>query len=192
MQPKKMTVAEANRLDEDEFVEKFGPVFESSPHLARIAGLSRPFGSFEDLSRAFRGAMYAASREEQLLLILAHPDLAGKAAVAGELTAESAGEQSSAGLDQLSPEEYESFTRMNAAYREKFGIPMIVCVREHTKESILKSAEARLDNSHEEEFETALGEISKIADLRLRDLIEDGDGGGRWQRRPENSPRAGR
>ncbi len=192
MQPKKMTVREANRLDEDEFVETFGPVFEDSPQFARIASLARPFEGFEDLSGAFREAMYAASHQDQLQLILAHPDLAGKAAVAGELTAESAGEQSSAGLDQLSPEEYESFTRMNAAYREKFGMPMILCVREHDKESILKSAEARLDNSHEEEFEAALAEISKIADLRLRDLIEDGDGGGRWQRRPENSPRAGR
>ncbi len=178
-QPKKIPLAAANRLDEGAFVERFGVVFEDSPQFARSAWNARPFESFEDLSRAFREAMYAASREEQLELMRAHPDLAGKAAVAGGLTAESADEQSSAGLDRLSQEEYESFTAMNAAYREKFGMPMILCVREHTKESILKNAEARLDNSHEKEVETALAEISKIADLRLRDLVEDGSEGGR-------------
>lgn len=178
MPPENMTIAETNRLNEGEFVEKFGTVFEASPRFARSAWRARPFESFEDLSRAFRGAMYGASHAEQMDLILAHPDLAGKAAVAGELTAESADEQSSAGLDRLTPEEYQSFTAMNAAYREKFGMPMILCVLEHTKESILKSAEARLDNTYEKEFETALAEISKIADLRLRDLVEDGNGGG--------------
>lgn len=178
MPPENMTIVEANHLEEGEFVEKFGSVFEDSPQFAQSAADARPFESFEDLSRAFRGAMYAASREERLELILAHPDLAGKAAVAGELSSESAEEQSSAGLDRLTPEEYQSFTAMNAAYREKFGMPMILCVREHTKESILKSAEARLDNTYEKEFETALAEISKIADLRLRDLVEDGNGGG--------------
>ena len=107
-------------------------------------------------------------------LIRAHPDLAGKAAVAGELTRESEGEQASAGLDRLSPEEYEAFTRMNREYREKFGFPMIVAVREHqNKESILRNAEQRLGNSVERETETALGEIHKIARLRLEDVITD-------------------
>jgi len=173
-----ISVGEANRLDEEEFVAAFGAVFEDSPRLARRAAGARPFESFGDLSRAFRAAMYAAPRGEQLDLMRAHPDLAGKAAVAGELTEESAGEQASAGLDRLSLQEYEAFTAMNAAYREKFGMPMIVCVREHDKESILKNARDRLKNSPEEEFETALREISKIADLRLRDLVEDENGGG--------------
>ena len=106
-----------------------------------------------------------------MALILAHPDLAGKAAVAGELTPESRDEQASAGLDRLTPEEYEAFTRMNADYRERFGFPMIVCVREHTKESILQNAASRLGNSREEEVEVALGEIAKIARLRLRELV---------------------
>jgi OHCU decarboxylase len=155
----------------------FGGVFEGSPQLARRAAEARPFGDFEDLSRAFREAMYAAPREEQLALIRAHPDLAGKAAVAGQLTAESAGEQASAGLNRLSPEEYQAFMAMNRAYRERFGMPMIVCVRGHDKVSILKGAEARLGNTYEEEFETALREVSKIADLRLRDIVEDGRAG---------------
>jgi OHCU decarboxylase len=108
-------------------------------------------------------------------LIRAHPDLAGKAAIAGELTAESAGEQASAGLDRLSPEEYEAFTAMNREYREKFGMPMIVCVREHDKDSILRTARERLANTPEEEKETALVEISKIAALRLADLVGTGE-----------------
>lgn len=120
--------------------------------------------------------MYGAPREKQLELLRVHPDLAGKAAVAGELTLESGREQASAGLDRLTPEEFESFTRVNRAYREKFGIPMIFCVREHTKESILENAGERLENTPEEEVNTALSEVSKIAGLRLQDLlINDAD-----------------
>jgi len=187
--PKKMTVAEANRLEVEEFVEKFGSVFEGSPYLVRSAWNARPFEGFDDLSRAFREAMYTASRGEQLALIRAHPDLAGKAVVAGELTAESVDEQASAGLDRLSPEEYEAFTAMNAAYRAKFSFPMIVCVRNHDKASILRSAGDRLGNSYEEEFETALAEISRVADLRLRDLVEETEEGGR--RVPDTSGERG-
>ena len=122
--------------------------------------------------RAFEDAMYAAPRERQLDLIRAHPDLAGKAAIAGELTQESAREQASAGLDRLSPGEYQAFNRMNREYREKFGLPMVVCVREHTKESILENVRSRLENSRDEEIRTALAEISKISRYRLLDLIE--------------------
>src|SRR3712207_1391304 len=116
--------------------------------------------------------MQGAPHEKRMDLIRAHPDLAGKAAVAGELTPESRGEQASAGLDRLTPEEYEAFTEMNAEYRERFGFPMIVCVREHTKDSILQSAGSRLGNAREEEVEVALGEIARIAHLRLQDLVE--------------------
>lgn len=125
----------------------------------------------DELKRALNSAMYGAPRENQLELLRAHPDLAGKAAVAGELTLESGREQASAGLDRLTPEEFEFFTRVNRAYREKFGIPMIFCVREHTKESILENAGERLENTPEEEVNTALSEVSKIADLRLQDLL---------------------
>lgn len=172
----RLTIEEVNALDEPGFVARFGGVLEDSPHFASGAWHAGPFRDVEDLGRAFRDVMHAAPDGEKLALVRAHPDLAGKAAVAGELSSESAGEQSSAGLDRLSPDQYGAFTRMNAAYREKFGIPMIVCVREHTRESILQNAEARLGNTREEEFWTALGEISKIADLRLRDLVEDGKG----------------
>jgi OHCU decarboxylase len=120
--------------------------------------------------------MHGAPRERQLALIRAHPDLAGRAAVAGELTAESEREQASAGLDRLTPEEYEDFQRLNSAYRDKFGFPFVVCVREHSKETILASAAARLGHSRPEEVETALGEIARIARLRLADLVEAGEG----------------
>ena len=167
-----MTLEEVNRLGRSEFVSRFGSVFESSPWVAEEAWRERPFGSRSELHEAFVRAMYGAPRERQMDLIRAHPDLAGKAAVAGELTPESEGEQASAGLDSLTPEEYEAFTKMNAAYRERFGFPMIVCVREHTRESILQNARGRLENSREEEVEVALGEIAKIARLRLQDLVE--------------------
>ena len=172
--PEKMTLEEVNRLGRDEFVSRLGSVFESSPWVAERAWDSRPFGGFSELYGAMVGAVEEAPRERRMALIRAHPDLAGKAAVAGELTPESRDEQASAGLDRLTPEEYEFFTEMNEAYREKFDMPMIVCVREQTKESILQLAESRLENSREREVEVALGEIAKIARLRLGDLVEQG------------------
>jgi OHCU decarboxylase len=114
--------------------------------------------------------MYAAPRDRQLALIRAHPDLAGRAAVEGTLTASSQREQAAAGLDRLTPDEYETFTRTNAAYRERFGFPLVVCAREHTKDSILRTAAERLDHTPEQEIDVALGEIAKIARLRLKDL----------------------
>jgi OHCU decarboxylase len=169
--PEKMTLEEVNRLGRGEFVSRLGSVFESSPWVAERAWSSRPFGGFSELYGAMVAAVDEAPEERRMELIQAHPDLAGKAAVAGELTPESRGEQASAGLDRLTPEEYEAFTQMNVDYRRRFGFPMIVCVREHTKESILRNAASRLGNSREEEVEVALGEIAKIARLRLRELV---------------------
>ncbi|HSK99261.1 MAG TPA: 2-oxo-4-hydroxy-4-carboxy-5-ureidoimidazoline decarboxylase [Rubrobacteraceae bacterium] len=165
-------LAEVNRLEREEFVSLLGRAFEDSPWVAERAWDSRPFRNVEELHGAMVRAVRDAPEEVRVALFRAHPDLAGKAAVAGALTPESEGEQASAGLDRLTPEEYDAFTRINAAYREKFGFPMIVCVREHTKESILRNARSRLGNSREEETETALGEIAKIAHLRLQDLVE--------------------
>lgn len=161
-----------NEMDGEEFVARFGSLFEHSPWVAGEAWISRPFGSFKEMWRAFENAMYAAPRARQLGLIRAHPDLAGKAAIAGEISPESAREQASAGLDRLSPGEFEAFTRMNREYREKFGLPMVVCVREHTKESILENVQSRLGNSRDEEIRTALAEISKISYYRLLELVE--------------------
>jgi OHCU decarboxylase len=170
----KFAIEELNRLGREEFVKRLGPAFEDSPWVAEGAWESRPFESVDDLHRAMVRVVEEASDRRRMALIRAHPDLAGKAALAGELTQQSEEEQASAGLDRLTPEEYDAFFRMNAAYRQKFRFPMIVCVREHTKESILQNAESRLENTPEEEVVTALGEVYKIARLRLEDLVEDG------------------
>jgi OHCU decarboxylase len=160
-----------NELDRAAFVERFGPLFEHSPWVAAAAWRDRPFSDRDELYEALVAAMHAAPRERKLALIRAHPDLAGRAAIEGTLTDSSTREQASAGLDRLSPDEYEAFTRTNAAYRERFGFPFVVCAREHTKESILRVASERLRNSEDEEMRVALEEIAKIARLRLEDAL---------------------
>jgi 2-oxo-4-hydroxy-4-carboxy-5-ureidoimidazoline decarboxylase len=111
--------------------------------------------------------VYAATPEEQLALIRAHPELAGKAAVDGTLTEASAAEQASAGLDRLTQEEFDRFHALNAAYAEKFGFPFIICVRLIDKAGILAAMERRLANDRDTEIATALGEIGEIVRLRL-------------------------
>jgi OHCU decarboxylase len=153
----------------DAFVARNGALFEHSPWVAEAAWEDGPFADDEALLAAKVAAVRRAPRESQLALIRAHPDLAGRAAVAGELTADSAREQASAGLDRLTPEEYEAFTRTNAAYRERHGFPFVICAREHDKTSILAAAAERLEHDTETEVGVALDEIAKIARLRLED-----------------------
>jgi OHCU decarboxylase len=157
--------------DREMFVERYGPLFERSPWVAEDAWAYGPFSNREALAQGLEEAMYAAPRDRQLALIRAHPDLAGKAAVEGALTPHSRNEQASAGLDRLTPDEYAAFTRTNEAYRARFGFPLVVCVREHTKESILRTADERLGHSPDEEVRVALGEIAKIARLRLNEAL---------------------
>ncbi len=178
--PEKLSIEEVNRMDHGEFVSRFGAVFERSPWVAEGAWERRPFVGLDGLHGSFVRTIREAPEDRRVALIRAHPDLAGKAALAGELTEESANEQASAGLDRLSPEEYERFHRLNAAYREKFGLPYVVCVRDNTKETIFAGAERRLSNTREEEIEAALAEISRIGRLRLEDLVENArtEGGG--------------
>jgi len=157
-------------VEQEAFVERYGSLFEHSPWVAEEAYQRGPFADREALAQALELAMYAAPRERQLELVRAHPDLAGRAAVEGTLTTSSQREQAAAGLDRLTPGEYETFTRTNAAYRERFGFPFVVCAREHTKESILRTAADRLRNDPDKEVGIALQEIAKIARLRLKDL----------------------
>ena len=177
----KLSIEEVNRLDRGRFTSLFGSLFERSPWIAERAWERRPFADLDAMHAAFVEVVEDAPEERRVALIRAHPDLAGKAALAGELTEESANEQASAGLDRLSPEEFERFHRLNAAYREKFGLPYVVCVRDHTKETIFAGAERRLFNTREEEIGAALHEISRIGRLRLEDLVEgqETSGGGR-------------
>jgi OHCU decarboxylase len=139
--------------------------------VAHDAYARRPFPSVDALSRALAEAMRAAPRERRLALIRAHPELAGREARAGELTRESAGEQARAGLDRLSAGEVDALAELNRSYRERFGFPLVVCVREHTKDSILAWGRERLAHTEDQEIAIALGEVAKIADLRLRDLV---------------------
>ena len=167
----KIPLNELNQLARDAFVRVVGPVFEHSPWIAENTFGKKPFANFETLHRALCDTVKNSGEEKQLALIRAHPDLVGKLALAGQLTRESTSEQSSAGLDQLSPEEINLFEQNNAAYKNKFGFPFIICARLNKKEAILRGFETRLKNSREQEIETALTEIFKIAELRLRDLI---------------------
>jgi OHCU decarboxylase len=151
------------------FVARNGALFEHSPWVAEEAWEDGPFADDEALLAAMIAAVERAPRERQLALIRAHPDLAGRAAIAGELTADSAREQAAAGLDRLTPGEYEAFTRTNAAYRERHGFPFVICAREHDKTSILAAAAERLEHDTDAEIAVALAEIGKIARLRLQD-----------------------
>ena len=168
-----LTLALINSLERDQFVQALGAIFERSPWIPRQAWDARPFADRAALLAAMQRVVLDADQEQQIALIAAHPDLAGKAAIAGDLTAESTREQASAGLNRLSPAEFERFTRLNDGYRARFGFPFVICVREHTRDSILDAFETRLQHSWDAEVETALREIFKIADLRLRDAVAE-------------------
>jgi OHCU decarboxylase len=167
--------ADVNALDADAFVRAFGTVFEHSPWVAQDAWRRRPFASPGDIEAAFAAAVREAPPDRQLALLRAHPELAGREARGGELTAESAREQGRAGLDRLAPGELEALQALNADYRRRFGFPLIVCVAEHTPDSILAWGRERLANPPEQERGIALGEVAKIGRLRLRDVVEEGD-----------------
>ena len=168
----KYGLGEINSLTGKEFVRIIGPVFEHSPWIAEATGIKRPFASLEELHRALCETLESASAEKQLALIRAHPDLVGQAALAGMLTRASTTEQASAGLDRLAPDEIAAFQKFNRAYQEKFGFPFVICARLNKKEAILDAFPIRLQNSKEQEMETALRETFKIAQLRLQDLVE--------------------
>jgi OHCU decarboxylase len=153
-------------LSREDFVARFGGLFESSPWVAESAWRPDGFADADELHRALAAAMYAAPEQRRIELIRAHPELGERA-----FTAASRSEQSGAGLDRLPPQERERLAGLNAAYRERFGFPFVICVREHTRESILANADARLGNPPEREVETALAEIAKIARLRLDDAL---------------------
>jgi OHCU decarboxylase len=169
-----LSLDELNAMDEDTFVAALGALFEHSPWVARDAYAARPFHSIDGLRAALEGAMRGAPRARQVELIRAHPELAGREARAGELTAASAGEQAGAGLDRLSADEVRALSELNRDYRERFGFPLVVCVREHTTHSILAWGLERVTHAPDEEVAIALGEIAKIAGLRLRDLVAEG------------------
>src|SRR6201996_6368766 len=166
---------ELNAGTESDFVAALANIFEYSPWVAEQAFAARPFSGINALFAAMKTAVERAAEAPRLALIKSHPDLADKTQRAAGLTAESTAEQNSVGLDRLSDAEFEAFERVNNAYRSKFGFPYIVCVRRHTKDSILADFERRLPNDIATETKTSLAEICRIAALRLDQLIAASD-----------------
>ncbi|MDX1515283.1 MAG: 2-oxo-4-hydroxy-4-carboxy-5-ureidoimidazoline decarboxylase [Woeseiaceae bacterium] len=151
-----------------DFIRRFGGIYEHSPWVAeRAAPHVGRTADYDQIATLMADCVDNASHERQLALIRAHPDLAGRAAIAGELTTASSEEQHSAGLDQCTPDEYERFQQLNEAYKKKFGFPFVMAVRNRSRREILEAFERRLDNDYDTEFETALVEIHKIARMRL-------------------------
>ncbi len=170
-----VSLATLNTADDRAFVAALGDIYEHAPWIAQAVLDKRPFVSLSDLHAAMMAAVRAESSERRLQLIRGHPDLAGKAARAGTMTDASKAEQSSAGLDRLPEDEFTRFHRLNDAYRQKFGIPFIICVRRHGRASILRNLERRLQNSPAAEQEAALTEIFRIAALRLDQRVDAPD-----------------
>jgi 2-oxo-4-hydroxy-4-carboxy-5-ureidoimidazoline decarboxylase len=165
------TMQHLNTCSADAFVAEIGFAFEDSPWIARAAAGRRPFAGRDALHAAMVAIVEDASDEAKVALIRSHPDLAGRVAREGRLTAASAAEQAGAGLGALAPAEIERFDRDNAAYRAKFGFPFVICVRENTTASILAALSARGGNERATEIATALAEIAKIARLRIEDAV---------------------
>ena len=167
-----ITLQDLNASTQAAFVASLGHLFEHSPWVAEETWPARPFPSREVLHASLCATMRDAAQDRQLALIRAHPDLAGRLAQQKRLTAESTREQASAGLDQLTDAELAAFTAQNDAYKEKFGFPFIICARLNAKASILTAMATRVHNPPGDEFSTALGEIEKIAWLRLQDAVK--------------------
>jgi 2-oxo-4-hydroxy-4-carboxy-5-ureidoimidazoline decarboxylase len=165
------TLSDLNACSKDDFVGALANIFEYSPWIAEQAASARPFAGVNQLFEAMKAAVDRAPPELRLALIKAHPDLANKTQRAAGLTAESSAEQNSVGLDRLSDAEYEAFERVNNAYRDKFGFPYIVCVRRHTRDSILRDFERRLPNDAQTETQKSIDEIYRIAALRVDQLV---------------------
>ena len=163
-----MTLEELNSLDEDRFVKAVGWIFENSPWVAQRAWGHRPFASREILLEALVTQVQQATAEEKLALLCAHPDLGTRAAVSDA----SSGEQARAGLDRLSPGEFERLSRLNLAYRTKFGFPFLLAVKGATKNTIFQTIERRLNASSESERREALKQVYRIAEFRLRDTVK--------------------
>jgi 2-oxo-4-hydroxy-4-carboxy-5-ureidoimidazoline decarboxylase len=166
-----MTLAEINAMPADRFVAKLGDVAEHSPWVAEAAAKARPFLSREALIDAFAQAVLNAPPDRQVALLCAHPDLARKAAVSGELTRSSREEQSRAGLDTLTEEEFARFNSLNETYRRQFGFPFIFAVKGATKHQILAAFGERLENSRDTELRNALAEVNRIVRFRLEDRV---------------------
>lgn len=160
-----LTIDEINQFDDAAFVDELDDIYEHSPWVAERALSDRPFASLAELRDAMKRVVDDASREKKLELLRAHPDLGDQTGI----TESSKEEQASAGLDELSPEMYEAFQQLNERYREKFGFPFIMAVKEESPGAIREAMEQRVEHSEAEEFQTALAEVHTIARFRLEE-----------------------
>jgi 2-oxo-4-hydroxy-4-carboxy-5-ureidoimidazoline decarboxylase len=165
-------MAPINTMDRAAFVQKFGGIFENSPWVAEKASEKRPFANLDDMHAAMVAVVKSAPAAQQLALLQSHPDLAGKEAQAGTMTASSVAEQAGAGLNTLSPAEFAELTGLNAAYKMKFGFPFIIAVRMYTKEGIFFEFKRRLQNETQIEFANDLQNVYIITRLRLNKLLD--------------------
>jgi allantoate deiminase len=165
------TLGQLNAMGRDAFVSVCGGFFEHSPWVPESAWAARPFSSLAQLHETLCQVVTTAPLDKRLALIRAHPDLVGRLAKEGRLTPESTAEQAGAGLGSLSEAEAATFDHLNGAYREKFGFPFVICVRQNRKEAILEAFPRRLNHTPDQEMSAALAEIYKIASLRLHDAI---------------------
>jgi 2-oxo-4-hydroxy-4-carboxy-5-ureidoimidazoline decarboxylase len=173
--PARWKVLELDALEGDAFVSALGHLFEHSPWVAAETYRHGPFRTATRLLASLRSTLAAAPQERQIELLRAHPDLAGRMLRAVDLTAESQREQAGAGLDAMSGEEAAELQRLNSSYRDRFGFPFVICARLNDRGSILSALRRRLKNPAGAEIEAALDEVGKIAALRLRDALDEGE-----------------
>lgn len=165
--------ATLSRWTQADFTRHLAAIYEHSPWIAERAWLARPFASRQEIADAMEAVLRRSGVAAQLDLILAHPELSGKAGIRTDLTADSSREQRGAGLDQCSPEEYERLHHLNSAYRARHGFPFILAVAGRNRTEILEALQTRVDTPTDVEFRTALDQIVRIAAFRLRLAIAD-------------------
>jgi 2-oxo-4-hydroxy-4-carboxy-5-ureidoimidazoline decarboxylase len=162
-----------NTLKREDFIQALTPLFEGPPWIVAEAWHARPFQTRAELYTTLCSIMQQAPLEKQIALLRSHPDLVGRAALAGKLSSASTSEQASAGLDKLNPAEITMFTQLNRSYWDRFDFPFIICVRENKKQGILSGFATRMNNTREQEIALALQEVAKICALRLQDLVQE-------------------
>jgi 2-oxo-4-hydroxy-4-carboxy-5-ureidoimidazoline decarboxylase len=167
-----VTLEAVNAMDVPAFAAAFGDVAEHSPWVAARAAAQRPFTSRRAMIEAFGDEVREAGPAERLALLRAHPDLAGRAAIAGEMAEDSRREQTGAGLDSLTPEEFSRFTELNESYTAKFGFPFILAVRGADKQTILASFAERIERDPEAELAMAVSQVARIIAFRIEDRVE--------------------
>lgn len=167
----RLNIEQINALSREDFVSIFGDVAEHSPWVAERAAAARPFSDLRATAEAFVDAVLTAGEPEKLALIRAHPDLVGRAAVAGDVAEASRREQAAAGLDRLTTKEFERFSALNQAYRKKFGFPFILAVKGADKHDILRAFEERIGHDAETEFANAIRQVAQIVTFRIYDRV---------------------